>query len=104
MTDATDAQLAAQYEAYPYPKRDPRDEAKRLIIGSPSHLREIDHCSTIICAANGATACLKANRASPALTRSLRHGWPDVPETADLCDPPHRIYFADGGRITVSIT
>jgi SAM-dependent methyltransferase len=43
MTDATDAQLAAQYEAYPYPKRDPRDEAKRLIIGSPSHLREIDH-------------------------------------------------------------
>ncbi|HYZ65021.1 MAG TPA: class I SAM-dependent methyltransferase, partial [Acetobacteraceae bacterium] len=43
MTDATDAMLAAQYEAYPYPKRDPRDEAKRLIIGSPSHLREIDH-------------------------------------------------------------
>jgi len=41
--DATDARLAAQYEAYPYPKRDPRDEAKRLIIGSPSHLREIDH-------------------------------------------------------------
>jgi SAM-dependent methyltransferase len=43
MTDATDAQLAAQYEAYPYPQRDPRDEAKRLIIGSPSHLREVDH-------------------------------------------------------------
>ena len=43
MTDATDARLAAQYEAYPYPQRDPRDEAKRLIIGSPSHLREIDH-------------------------------------------------------------
>ncbi len=43
MTDATDGRLAAQYEAYPYPKRDPRDEAKRLIIGSPSHLREIDH-------------------------------------------------------------
>lgn len=38
-----DTALAAQYEAYPYPKRDPRDEAKRLIIGSPSHLREIDH-------------------------------------------------------------
>jgi SAM-dependent methyltransferase len=43
MTDATDARLAAQYEAYPYPKRDPREEAKRLIIGSPGHLREIDH-------------------------------------------------------------
>lgn len=43
MTDATDAQLAAQYEAYPYPKRDPRDEAKRLIVGSPGHLREVDH-------------------------------------------------------------
>lgn len=43
MADATDAHLAAQYEAYPYPMRDPRDEARRLIIGSPSHLREIDH-------------------------------------------------------------
>jgi SAM-dependent methyltransferase len=43
MTDTTDGQLAAQYEAYPYPLRDPREEAKRLIIGSPSHLLEIDH-------------------------------------------------------------
>src|SRR3954471_13013335 len=43
MTDATDRQLAAQYEAFPYPARDPREEAKRLIVGSPSHLREIDH-------------------------------------------------------------
>jgi SAM-dependent methyltransferase len=43
MTDITDARLAAQYEAYPYPHRDPRDEAKRLIVGSPGHLREIDH-------------------------------------------------------------
>ncbi|MGE0221777.1 MAG: methyltransferase [Acetobacteraceae bacterium] len=43
MSDATDAQLAAQYEAFPYPKRDPRDEAKRLIVGSPGHLAEIDH-------------------------------------------------------------
>ncbi len=43
MTDATDAQLAAQYEAYPYPKRDPREEAKRLVVGSPGHLREIDY-------------------------------------------------------------
>ncbi len=42
MTDATDAQLSAQYEAYPYPERDPKDERKRLIIGSPSHLREVD--------------------------------------------------------------
>ncbi|PHK95037.1 methyltransferase [Pseudoroseomonas rhizosphaerae] len=41
--DATDAHLAAQYEAYPYPQRDPREEARRLIVGSPSHLREIDH-------------------------------------------------------------
>ena len=43
MTDSTDAWLAAQYETYPYPSRDPRDEAKRLITGSPSHLHEIDH-------------------------------------------------------------
>jgi SAM-dependent methyltransferase len=43
MSDATDSRLAAQYETYPYPRRDPRDEAKRLIIGSPGHLREIDH-------------------------------------------------------------
>ena len=43
MMQATDAQLAAQYEALPYPARDPRDEAKRLIIGSPGHLREIDY-------------------------------------------------------------
>ena len=43
MTDATDRRLAAQYEAYPYPARDPRDEAKRLVVGSPSHLREVDH-------------------------------------------------------------
>jgi SAM-dependent methyltransferase len=43
MNDATDRQLARQYEAYPYPARDPKEEAKRLIIGSPSHLREIDY-------------------------------------------------------------
>ncbi len=43
MGDATDARLAAQYEAYPYPARDPADEARRLVVGSPSHLREIDH-------------------------------------------------------------
>lgn len=32
-----------QYEAYPYPERDPADEAKRLIAGSPSHLSEVNH-------------------------------------------------------------
>ncbi|MDA8747345.1 class I SAM-dependent methyltransferase [Litoreibacter sp.] len=32
-----------QYEAYPYPERDPRDEKKRLITGSPSHPLELDH-------------------------------------------------------------
>jgi SAM-dependent methyltransferase len=35
--------LIEQYEAYPYPARDPADEAKRLIEGSPSHLLEINH-------------------------------------------------------------
>jgi len=43
MSDAADRQLADQYETYPYPRRDPRDEAKRLIVGSPSHLREVDY-------------------------------------------------------------
>ncbi len=32
-----------QYEALPYPSRDPADEATRLIEGSPSHPVEIDH-------------------------------------------------------------
>ena len=35
--------VAAQYEALPYPQRDPKDEAKRLVTGSPSHLLEIEH-------------------------------------------------------------
>ena len=35
--------VRAQYEAYPYPTRDPREEAKRLIVGSPGHLDEINH-------------------------------------------------------------
>ncbi|MEM0924096.1 MAG: class I SAM-dependent methyltransferase, partial [Pseudomonadota bacterium] len=30
-----------QYEAYPYPARDPADEAKRLIAGSPSDPVEV---------------------------------------------------------------
>jgi len=32
-----------QYEAYPYPARDPADEKKRLILGTPSNPLEIDH-------------------------------------------------------------
>jgi SAM-dependent methyltransferase len=40
---AADAAVRAQYEAYPYPPRDPRDEARRLVTGSPSHPLEIDH-------------------------------------------------------------
>jgi SAM-dependent methyltransferase len=42
MAPAMDA-VAQQYEAYPYPKRDPADEARRLIVGSPSNPVEIDH-------------------------------------------------------------
>ncbi len=42
MTDRSD-RLRAQYEAYPYPTRDPADEARRLIVGSPSHLDELNH-------------------------------------------------------------
>ena len=38
-----DALVRAQYQTHPYPARDPRDEATRLIAGSPSHLLEIDH-------------------------------------------------------------
>ena len=43
MTDRFDEALAAQYETLPYPERRPEDEARRLLLGSPSHLREIDH-------------------------------------------------------------
>jgi len=32
-----------QYEDYPYPPRDPKDESTRLIEGSPSHLDEVNH-------------------------------------------------------------
>lgn len=35
--------VQAQYDAYPYPPRNPADEAKRLIEGYPSHLLEINH-------------------------------------------------------------
>jgi SAM-dependent methyltransferase len=37
------SRVADQYEAFPYPERDPGDESKRLITGSPSHPLEIDH-------------------------------------------------------------
>jgi SAM-dependent methyltransferase len=39
----SEREVREQYEALPYPARDPRDEAKRLIVGSPSHVLEIDH-------------------------------------------------------------
>ena len=35
--------VRAQYESLPYPARDPREEKKRLITGSPSHLAELEH-------------------------------------------------------------
>ena len=41
MTDDDDP-VRAQYEAYPYPERDPADEAKRLVTGSPSHVLEVN--------------------------------------------------------------
>jgi len=43
MTGGKSAEVRAQYEALPYPPRDPADEAKRLVTGSPSHVLEIDH-------------------------------------------------------------
>lgn len=39
----TDRAVREQYDALPYPARDPRDEAKRLVVGSPSHLAEVEH-------------------------------------------------------------
>lgn len=42
-SDTVEAQTRAQYEAYPYPERDPADEAKRLVKGSPSDPVELDH-------------------------------------------------------------
>ncbi|ETX13984.1 methyltransferase [Roseivivax halodurans JCM 10272] len=35
--------LAEHYDAYPYPERDPSEERRRLITGSPSHPLEMDH-------------------------------------------------------------
>lgn len=35
--------VRAQYETLPYPPRDPRDEAIRLVTGTPSHILEVNH-------------------------------------------------------------
>jgi len=45
MTDSgrRDHLVQSQYEAYPYPARDPADEQKRLVTGSPSNLAEVNH-------------------------------------------------------------
>src|SRR3546814_298666 len=40
---STDDRVREQYEAYPYPHRDPKDERRRLVEGSPSDLDEIRH-------------------------------------------------------------
>ncbi|MSO81440.1 MAG: class I SAM-dependent methyltransferase [Alphaproteobacteria bacterium] len=38
-----DDPVGAQYEAYPYPSRDPAEEKTRLVPGSPSDLWELNH-------------------------------------------------------------
>ena len=43
MAPDIDTGVRAQYEAHPYPARDPKDEVKRLVEGSPSHLLELKH-------------------------------------------------------------
>lgn len=43
MTFSTDAAVAVQYEALPYPSRNPKDEDKRLIVGSPGNVWELNH-------------------------------------------------------------
>ncbi|MEK9662587.1 MAG: class I SAM-dependent methyltransferase, partial [Alphaproteobacteria bacterium] len=44
MTDRdTDGRVLSHYEGYPYPERDPRDEVRRLVTGSPSALFELNH-------------------------------------------------------------
>jgi SAM-dependent methyltransferase len=40
---ALDAAVRQQYEALPYPARNPEDERRRLIEGAPSHILEINH-------------------------------------------------------------
>jgi len=43
MGEDRDAAVEAHYDAYPYPARDPKDEAARLIEGSPSRFDELAH-------------------------------------------------------------
>ena len=45
MTDTgrRDQLVQSQYEAYPYPERNPADEKNRLLAGSPSNLAEVNH-------------------------------------------------------------
>ena len=42
-SETRDCLVQSQYESYPYPERDPADERKRLITGSPSNIPEINH-------------------------------------------------------------
>jgi len=44
VTNGGEDRLRAQYEAYPYPARDPADEARRLVTGSPGRRDEMAHC------------------------------------------------------------
>jgi SAM-dependent methyltransferase len=41
--DDADGRVRVQYEAYPYPHRNPQDERRRLVVGSPSDLDEVNH-------------------------------------------------------------
>lgn len=41
--EGRDRAVQMQYEDFPYPPRDPKDERHRLIVGSPSNLPEINH-------------------------------------------------------------
>jgi SAM-dependent methyltransferase len=43
MAENDDKRVHDQYEAYPYPARDPAEEARRLVTGSPSSLAELNH-------------------------------------------------------------
>ena len=42
-SELQDSAVADQYLAYPYPARNPADEKKRMIEGSPSRLAEVEH-------------------------------------------------------------
>ena len=59
-----------QYELLPYPARDPRDEAQRLIEGSPSHLLELNHYSTPVRAISRSRSARWWRAAAPATASS----------------------------------